>query len=392
MSGAPETASALGALWTFPAVLAAAFLLAWAAEASQFVVSQGLALAALAWLQTMPEFSIEGVIAWQAGKGVFHPSLMTANFTGAIRLLVGLGWPMVFVVRALHARPGLRGFFQAHVRLEEEHSVEVLAVLPPIAWFVAVLIKGSLTVVDAAVLLAMYAGYFWLVSRVPSREREELDDLPRVSRWILTRPAGWKPAAAVAVFLGGGALLFVAAGPFVHSLQALALVLGVPAFVFVQWVAPLLSEFPEKVSAFYWARTVHKAPMAMMNMLSSNINEWTVLAAVIPVVYSLSCGHPAPVVLDHQQRLEIGLTLAQSVLGFLFLVNMEFRWYEAAGLFLLWLVQFVRPDSHVPVMAAYLAWSAVELVLLMTGRHRWTAFQAFAREWRRYSAPRPGRA
>ncbi|MBI5835727.1 MAG: hypothetical protein HZB25_00650 [Candidatus Eisenbacteria bacterium] len=383
-----ETASAVAALWTFPAVLLAAFLLAWAAEASQFVVSQGLALAALAWLQTMPEFSIEGVIAWQAGKGLVHPSLMTANFTGAIRLLVGLGWPMVFVVRGLSAGQGWRGFRSARIQLEQEHSVEVLGVLPPMAYFIWILAKGSLTPWDAAVLLGLYAGYFWLVSRVPSREHEEVQDLPRVSRWILARPGAWKGIAALAVFAAGGALLMVSAEPFVGSMQGMAVLLGIPAFVFVQWVAPLLSEFPEKVSAFAWARTVTKAPMAMMNMLSSNINEWTVLASLIPIVYSFSVGHPTAVVFDHQQKLEIGLTLAQSLLGFFFIVNMEFRWHEAAGLFLLWLVQFVWPGSHVPVMAAYLAWALIELALLLTGRRKWAAFSAFAREWRRSSAIR----
>ena len=47
---------------------------------------------------------------------------------------------------------------------------------------------------------------------------------------------------------------------------------------FIQWVAPFLSEFPEKVSAFLWARRVTHAPMALMNMVSSNINQWTLLA------------------------------------------------------------------------------------------------------------------
>ena len=60
--------SALSSLWTFPSILLSAFVIAWGAEAAQFLISQGLALAILAWLQTMPEFAVEAVIAWQAGK------------------------------------------------------------------------------------------------------------------------------------------------------------------------------------------------------------------------------------------------------------------------------------------------------------------------------------
>ena len=68
-------ASALSALWTFPSILASAFLVAWGAEAAQFLISQGVALALLAWLQTLPEFAVEAVIAWEAGK---DPSALTS--------------------------------------------------------------------------------------------------------------------------------------------------------------------------------------------------------------------------------------------------------------------------------------------------------------------------
>ena len=85
------------------------------------------------------------------------------------------------------------------------------------------------------------------------------------------------------------------AEPFLGSLLALATVFGVPNFVFIQWVAPFVSEFPEKVSAFYWARTVDKRSMALMNMVSSNINQWTLLAAMLPIVYSISARKPSSI-------------------------------------------------------------------------------------------------
>src|ERR1051326_121994 len=92
--------TALAALWTFPSMLLSAFLVAWGAEAAQFLISQGLALAILAWLQTLPEFAVEAVIAWEAGKDPSKTHLAIANFTGSLRLLVGLGWPMIYFVAA----------------------------------------------------------------------------------------------------------------------------------------------------------------------------------------------------------------------------------------------------------------------------------------------------
>src|SRR5881396_14779 len=107
--------TAVQAIWTFPSILASAFVVAWGAEAAQFFVSQGLALALLAWIQVLPEFAVEAVIAWNRDV-----PLMTANFTGAIRLLTGLGWPMIWAVFALSRGevPGGRGT----IHLDEEHA------------------------------------------------------------------------------------------------------------------------------------------------------------------------------------------------------------------------------------------------------------------------------
>src|SRR6266513_484752 len=110
--------SPLSALWTFPSILFSSFIIAWAAEAAQFLMSQGLALAILAWLQTMPEFAVEAVIAWQAGKDPSKTHLAIANFTGSLRLLVGLGWPMIYFVAAIFRRKVVA------IRLDDEHSVE----------------------------------------------------------------------------------------------------------------------------------------------------------------------------------------------------------------------------------------------------------------------------
>src|SRR5436305_6446973 len=94
---AASASVAWSALWTFPSILLSAFVIAWGAEAAQFLISQGLALAILAWFQTLPEFAVEAVIAWQAGTNPNQIHLMTANFTGSLRLLVGLGWPMIYI-------------------------------------------------------------------------------------------------------------------------------------------------------------------------------------------------------------------------------------------------------------------------------------------------------
>ena len=80
------------AFFTFASVVCTAFLISWAAEASEFSVSRGLALAVVAIVQTLPEFFVEGTIAWKAGQQLaLWEGNVIANFTGANRLLTGLG-------------------------------------------------------------------------------------------------------------------------------------------------------------------------------------------------------------------------------------------------------------------------------------------------------------
>ena len=357
--------AALAALWTFPSMLLSAFLVAWGAEAAQFLISQGLALAILAWLQTLPEFAVEAVIAWEAGANPVRSHLAIANLTGAIRLLLGLGWPMIYFVFALSGRrrgdPKL-----APITLQREHAVEVIALIPPLLYFVVIVWKQTMSWIDAAVLLALYVAYLLVLLRHPPHNVEELHDAPRVSQWAY-RQRGWRRNAAIGgLFAAGGFLLYVTAHPFLESMLAVAGLLGVSQFVLVQWVAPFLSEFPEKVSAFLWARRVTHAPMALMNMVSSNINQWTVLAAMIPLVYGYSHYHHtgswADFHFDAEQRVEIILTLLQTGLGMVVLANMEFDWFDATALFVLWVVQFVAPHLREEVSIAYALWIAILLL------------------------------
>jgi len=357
--------AALAALWTFPSMLLSAFLVAWGAEAAQFLISQGLALAILAWVQTLPEFAVEAVIAWEAGGIPARSHLAIANLTGAIRLLLGLGWPMIYFVFAWSAR---RRGDPAHapIKLQREHAIEVIGLVPPLLYFVVIVWKQTISWLDAVVLLALYVVYLLVLLRNPPHSVEELGDAAVVSRWAYQQ-RGWRQKAAIgALFAGGGFLLYVTAHPFLESMLAVAGLLGVSQFVLVQWVAPFLSEFPEKVSAFLWARRVTHAPMALMNMVSSNINQWTVLAAMIPLVYGYSHYHHtgtwADFRFDAAQRLEIILTLLQTGLGVVLLANMEFDWFDATALFVLWAVQFFVPHLREEVSVAYALWILVLLV------------------------------
>ncbi|MBV8863995.1 MAG: hypothetical protein JO210_01190, partial [Acidobacteriaceae bacterium] len=175
--------------------------------------------------------------------------------------------------------------------------------------------------------------------------------------------------------------------PFLGSMLAVASAAGIPAFVVVQWFAPVISEFPELASTFYFARQQNEAPVAVMNIASSNINQWTLLVAMLPIVFSMSMGAITGFALDSEQQAELLLTIAQSLASLVLLVNMEFAWWEALLMFVLFASQFVLPvflgsGSRHWITVAFFAWSAIEFLRIAAARRMPPAIARFLETWR----------
>ncbi len=344
--------------WSLVVILLAAFVIGWAAETAQTFIPKALALSILAWLQTLPEFAVEASIAWAQNR-----DLMIANLTGSLRLLVGLGWPLIFFTHWFF-QGVLRGRKIREIVLEKEDSQSVLFLFLSVVYFCYVLVKGSLTVWDSLWLTTIYVAYLIVIARQPAPEASEHDDadLPWIGKKIIRLQPVPKTTAVVLLFAVGGWALYVSVHPFIDTLQKWSLGLGISTFVFIQWVAPFLSEFPEKVTAFNWARQPGKAQMGIMNMVSSNINQWTMLAAMIPIVFNISLGHLEPVYFDHVHWVELALTIAQSFLAGILILDLRFSIVDAGILFLLWIVQFFESNLREEIAIIYLIWIGIELI------------------------------
>jgi cation:H+ antiporter len=361
--------------WSLVVILVASFVIGWGAETAQTFLPRALALTILAWLQTLPEFAVEATIAWNQQR-----DLMIANLTGSLRLLVGLGWPMIFFVHFFFQ--GIKNqVFIKEIKLEKEDSFGVLFLFASIAYFFVILAKHSLTCMDAGILIFIYILYLFFISRQPVHAEEDPEDLPWIGKKIVKLSYLPKLLSVTALFVGGGVALYVSVHPFIETLQKWALAAGISTFVFVQWVAPFLSEFPEKVTAFNWARQKSKAGMGVMNMVNSNINQWTMLAAMIPIVFNLSLGRLEPVTLDSIHWTELALTVAQSFLGGLLLLDLRFSIWDALVIFILWLVQFLYASVREEILIVYLAWIIFEIGCIfyryLRHRHIPSVFLAF---------------
>ena len=240
------------------------------------------------------------------------------------------------------------------------------------------------------VLVLLYLAYLAMLSRLAPEHHEGIEDLEYVPKRIVQAPALARTSLILGLFAAGGAIIYFTAEPFLGSLVALATAVGIPSFIVIQWLAPVISEFPELLSTFYFARQEAKAPVALMNIVSSNINQWTLLVAMLPVVLSLGHGSVLSLSLTSEQAAELLLTLAQSCAALLILVNMRFSSWEALLMFLLFASQFVLgrflggAAARHWITGAFLAWTAIEMLRLLVRWRTPRAIAAFLHTWRTY--------
>lgn len=342
--------------WSLIVILLAAFVIGWAAETAQTFMSRALAFSILAWLQTLPEFAVEASIAWRQEQ-----DLMIANLTGSLRLIVGLGLPMIFFVHFFFQGVKNKRFIRS-IKLDDQDFLSIICLFVSILYFVFIWTKCSLTIFDSGVLFFIYGRYLWILKDFPTHTAEEESDLPWIGKKLVKLDPVPKLIGVALLFTVGGIALYLSVHPFIDTLQKWSIRMGISTFIFIQWVAPFLSEFPEKVSAFNWARQKNKAPMAVMNMVGSNINQWTMLAGMIPIVFNLSLGHYQPISLDSIHRAELLLTIVQSLLVGVLLMDLEFSISDAALVFVLWLVQFIFASTREAITWVYLIWAIGEII------------------------------
>jgi cation:H+ antiporter len=157
------------------AIASSGFALAWGTESLQFFVSQVMALAVLALVQVVPEYTVEVVLAYRGATDQAILQYATAAMTGANRLLLGLGWPVVFLLSYLASKR--LGPAPDELELEAEQSVEIFFLGMATMYSFVVVVKGTLGVEDAAVLLGIFAAYLYMAKRMPPHGQERIDEL-----------------------------------------------------------------------------------------------------------------------------------------------------------------------------------------------------------------------
>ena len=347
-SGAQPNAAVAAVIFGL-AIISAAFLLAWGAEAAQVDISAGLAIAVLAFIAVLPEYAVDMVFASKGGhafakhgRACLPPgagdeppcSLALANMTGSNRLLIGIGWALVVGLAWYQWRR--RGMPNTDVRLERTNSVEVSYLLLASLYALTLPLKRSLTLIDAAVLVAIFAAYTFRIAKAPAEE-PHLVGPARVIGELATK----QRRIAYGLMLAFAALVIMAcAERFAEALVEGGKAAGISEFVLVQWVAPLASEAPELLIAGMFAWRMASAS-GLSTLVSSKVNQWTLLVGTLPVVFAVTSSSTHGLPLDALQREELFLTGAQAFFGVAVLMSLSLSIREALMLFSLFWAQFV---------------------------------------------------
>jgi cation:H+ antiporter len=319
------------------AIVSAAFLLTWTAEAAERDIPRTLALAGLALIAVLPEYAVDVLFAWKAGDDPSYAAYATANMTGGNRLLVGVGWSMVVAIFVFRTRKDV-------LRLAEIHRNEVGILGIATVYSFIIPFRGGITLFDAAFLVSLFAVYVYLASR---GEVEEESSLVGPAETIANLRTNHRRLVLIGMFIYAGVAILASAEPFAEGLIENGTSLGIDEFQLVQWVAPLASEFPEFLVAGLLAWRM-RADAALGALVSSKVNQWTLLIGCLPIAYALSSGTINPLPTDTRQTQEVLLTAAQSLLAVVLLINLRMTLWEGAILFVLFLAQFLTPHSIVP--------------------------------------------
>ncbi len=322
----------LGIITFGMAVVGSAFILSWAAEVAQKDISQNLALVFFALVAILPEYVVDLYFAWTAGREPTYTAYALANMTGANRLLLGLGWFLVVLLFFLLTR-------KKEIALELRRSSEMFWMLALTLYGFIITIKAFLSVWDTLILFTLFGFYLYHSARTGVLEPELLGppkligSFPKIKRRIIT----------VTMFIFSAISILLLAEPFAESLVQSGSILGIDEFFLVQWLAPLASEAPEFVVVSLLVIRLMPS-MALGALVSSMVNQWSLLVGAVPLIYEISkvlAGNQVTwgIALDARQNSEILLTAAQSIFAVSIIINYRFRLSEAGILGLLFFAQ-----------------------------------------------------
>jgi len=332
LGASPEVTAVLAGL----GIVGGAFLLSFGTELAERDIPQSLALLVLALVSVLPEYAIDLHFAWKAGTDISYAPFAVANMTGSNRLLIGFGWALVAII-------GCRKAGTKEIVLDPRQGLELRFLLLATVFSFLIPLDGTISLFDGGFLLLIFALYVYR-AMAGSADQVELRGPPALIDHEFADLG--RRLWCLVLFFFAAYVIYVSAEPFAESLVHIGRNHGYDEFLLVQWLAPLASESPEFLIAvlFAWKG---RASVGIGALVSSKVNQWTLLVGAIPVAFALSSGGLHGLPLDARQTEELILTSAQSLLATILIADLRFGRSEGLLLAALFLGQLFFPDPEV---------------------------------------------
>ncbi|WP_092681180.1 sodium:proton exchanger [Rhodopseudomonas pseudopalustris] len=327
-------------------------------------MSQGLILAVVALVTVLPEYAVDLYYAYQAGKAgpdSQYVHYAAANMTGANRLLVGLAWPVIVLLHWMKDR-------HRAIELSPSNAIEIGFLLLASVYAFVILYMGRITLVDFAVLAAIFFAYVWRVRNTPKTDNPDEAEEAGPAAALTTLPIATQWAIMIGLVIVACGVILAAAEPFAEAMVSSGRVLGINEFLLIQWLAPLASEAPAVSIAILFV-LANRSGNGLTAMISDKINQWTLLVGMLPLAMSVGAGTISSLPLDARQSEEFFLTAAQSLLGIALLLRLRLSIASAALLAAMFSVQVVlafyyrNDEARTILTLTWLAWVYLVIAL-----------------------------
>jgi cation:H+ antiporter len=320
-------------------LVAASFLLAWAADAGEAVFAGGLVLAVIALVGVLPEFVIETRFAYSQ-----QSQLVTANLTGATRLLLTGATALPLVVGFIARR---RGRAAAAFHLATTRRLELGMLLITAIFAIQIVALRALTLVDGVILIALYILYARRIRGTPEEEPAILG----VPAGLVSLPRRYRRPAIAALIVAAAAVVVTIANPFADALLASGTSLGLDPYFLIQSIVPLASEAPEFVVVAVLVANRRPA-QGLAVFLASAVSQWTLAFGALPLAFFAGGGRTSIPLTAHEQ-LQVGFTIALTIFAVAALVTLRPERADAALVAGILALQFVYPTGFVHVAATF---------------------------------------
>jgi cation:H+ antiporter len=205
-------------------------------------------------------------------------------------------------------------------------------------WALRPALRGKVTLLDAAVLISLYAFYLHRVAHA----EDEAPEMIGVARSLAELPAEQRRRWVGGLLLYSATVILLTAVPFSNAVLGTGALVGISPYLLLQWLVPVATETPEIVVAL--VLLMHgRGGQSVAVLLASAVSQYTLALGTLPVAFLLGAG-AGPLPLQPREQIELILTMGVALYAVASLVQLRLSRGDASIMLILFSLQFFLPN------------------------------------------------